>query len=462
MVAKFSSRTQSRARQAIRNFLCRYVRDRRGNIAAIAALLIVPLVGVMGMATEASSWFLVQRGMQNAADSAVVAAGQNAMINTSGTTYITEGRSVTTKLGFTNGANDTTVNVTKSEACPAPLTGSNCYKVVINRNVPIYMTRLVGYTGTVAMGTGRGQTVAATAIAGPINTPVTNCIFTKGTGSESYRVNGAGGGSIDLNGCNIQSNGGAECNGSNADGNVNHFFVVGTNKDCGPGSSATALTDPYLSIYPRTNIPADTCGSAAASYPQAPTKNKDPELPSSNLLSGTVNIAKQFCGDVKLTGNVTASSGGTMVIQNGSLDLAGHTLQGTGITIIFAGPTVPSLSPGHRPPQDGTLDIAAPKSGTWSGVAIYQDPNITSNVDWSSSGIALNWNVTGLIYMPNSDISFKGNINKATGGENCFTMVAKTVLFSGTVDINETQTGCDLAGLTTLPTSYLPRISLVQ
>ncbi len=442
-----------------------YARSRRGNIAALTALLIVPLVGVLGLATETSSWFLIQRSMQNAADTAVVAAALNDSAVSGGTTtYSNEARSVAASYGFTNGINDTTVTPAKNVACPAPLVanGNACYRVTISQNVPIYLTQIVGYNGTVAMNTGRGQTVTTLAIAGITSNPVTNCIFTKGTGNDSFRVNGAGGASIDLNGCNVQTNGGATCNGANADGNVDHFFVAGNNSKCDPGSPAPALADPYTTLSPRTNIPPNTCGAGASSYPQAPKKNKDPALPASNVLTGSTNIAKVFCGDVQLSGNVTATTGGTMVIQNGSLDLAGHTLAGTGITIIFTGPAVAGLTPTHMPPANGTLDISAPTSGTWSGVAIYQDPLLTSGVDWSSSGSALNWSVTGLIYMPNSDISFTGTINKATGGANCFTMVADTVLISGTVKINQTQTQCALAGLNTLPTSSLPRVALVQ
>jgi Flp pilus assembly protein TadG len=449
----------SQMRRGARRLLRHYLRDRRGNIAALAALLIIPLVGVMGVATEASNWFLVQRSMQNAADTAVVAAAQNDSAVSGGTaTYAKEARSVAARYGFTDGGvNNTTVTPSKNVACPAPLAanGNACYQVTISRNEPIYLTKIVGYTGTGGAGV---QTVSTLAIAGIQSIPVTDCIWTK----DSFRVNGAGGGSIDLNGCDVQANGDTTCNGANADGNVNHFFFAGSNAKCDPASPAPALPDPYTTVYPRTNIPADTCGGAAANYPQAPTKHNDPDLPASNVLSGSTNLAKTFCGDVQLTGDVTATGGGTMVIENGSLDLAGHTLTGTGITVIFTGPTVAGLSPTHIPPTNGTFDISAPQSGTWSGVAIYQDPNLTSGVDWSSSGNALNWKVTGLIYMPNSDIDFSGTINKATGGENCFTMIAQTVLISGTVKINETQTGCTLAGLTTLPTSSLPRVTLVQ
>ncbi len=165
-----------------------------------------------------------------------------------------------------------------------------------------------------------------------------------------------------------------------------------------------------------------------------------------------------------MSGNTTVSGSGPITIINGSLNLNGYTLTGTGNTLIFTGAAVTnvnSFDPGHAPPTSGTLDLSAPSSGTWSGVAIYQDPNLTSNVDWTSSGNSLNWDVTGLIYMPNSNINFSGTINKATGGKNCFTLVDYTVQFSGTVKVNEGQTECTAAGLIP-PTSDLRRPVLVQ
>ena len=82
-------------------WLGRYGRDRRGNISTLVALLIVPLVGVMGIATETGNWFLMQRSMQNAADSAVLAAATNATGTqpVANQTYVQEGRAVATKFG---------------------------------------------------------------------------------------------------------------------------------------------------------------------------------------------------------------------------------------------------------------------------------------------------------------------------------------------------------------------------
>ena len=35
----------------------------------------------------------------------------------------------------------------------------------------------------------------------------------------------------------------------------------------------------------------------------------------------------------------------------------------------------------HAPTGDGTLDFSAPNTGPWKGIAIYQDPNLTTGVD---------------------------------------------------------------------------------
>src|SRR2546426_1128279 len=124
-----------RKSQSVWRRLGRFARDRRGNISAMVALLIVPLVGVMGIATETGNWYLIQRAEQNAADSAVLAAAQNGIFG--GTSYATEGRSVASNLGFTDGTNFTTVTPVNGQTCPAPLTGSNCYKVTVTRTVPV-------------------------------------------------------------------------------------------------------------------------------------------------------------------------------------------------------------------------------------------------------------------------------------------------------------------------------------
>ena len=111
-----------KVRHAFAQSVRRFLRSRRGNIAALTALLIVPLVALMGIATEGGSWFLVQRAAQNAADSAVLAAAINGTAKPSGTTYISEAKSIAKNYGFQDGADNATVAPVNGQPCPPPMT----------------------------------------------------------------------------------------------------------------------------------------------------------------------------------------------------------------------------------------------------------------------------------------------------------------------------------------------------
>jgi hypothetical protein len=164
-------------------------------------------------------------------------------------------------------------------------------------------------------------------------------------------------------------------------------------------------------------------------------------------LSGNSSV----CGDLQLSANTTinATSGAVVVLRNGRLDLKGYTLQtaaGSGLTLIFADSNSPSYQ--HIITGGGTLDIAAPTSGVWSGVSLFQAPNLTTNVDITYTGNSPTWNITGLVYLPNAAVTMKGAIGKATNGYACFTIVSESLLVGGTGSIFSGNTECKLAGLT--------------
>jgi hypothetical protein len=436
-------------------FIGRFIRDRRGNMGPLIALMLVPLIGVIGVASETGSWFMVQRSMQNAADSAVLAAATNAGVNT----YVTEARSVTASYGFTNGANNTTVAVVNNDNTVPAVCGGACYKVTITRNIPIFLTRIVGYNGSVALGGGRAQTISTLAVATPQVVPTSYCLLSLGPG-DGFHING--GNSVNLNGCNVRSNGDVTCNGNNSNGGANDIIYSGSNKKCSPSTHAsTTLADPYTASA--ANIPANPCGGA---YPQETGKNNT--VDAQHQLTGNVTwgALQTYCGDVKLTGNVnltTASPGTVLVIYNGTLDLAGNTLlglAGSGLTIIFSGTNVAGYS--HIPSGGGQLNFAAPTSGTWSGMALYQDPALTSGVDMSAAGNSPTWNITGLIYLPNSNLQFSGTVNKAVNGFSCFALVDYTFQSNGTGTILEDQSQCAQAGVTLPADGSIIRVALVQ
>ncbi|HEV2560788.1 MAG TPA: pilus assembly protein TadG-related protein [Rhizomicrobium sp.] len=419
--------------------------DRRGNIAIITALVMPVFVGALGLGMEPGYWYLVARAEQNAADAAVIAASTNGSSN-----YATEGQAVAAQYGFVNGQNNVTVTVSNSASCPAG--GTNCYSVTITKPLPLFLSQVVGFHGDVTVSGTRMKKVRASAISTQSVAPISYCLLAlASSGAEGIRTNGAP--FADMSNCNVMSDTTATCNGHNLNAAIGNAH--GANNGCGitENSNVAVVTDPYSGLA--SNIPTNTC----ASYPQEPAKKKDPALPASNTWSGSKSLSGNtiICGDLQLTGDVTvnAASGAVLVIENGQLDTNGYKLQtpsGSALTVVFSGTSASGYT--HAPTGGGTLDFAAPTSGPWKGVAIYQDPALTSGMDISAAGNSPTWDITGLVYLPHSSVTFSGAVNKSSNGQSCFGLVVDNITINGTGSILSTG-GCAAAGLA-LPTGTSP------
>jgi Flp pilus assembly protein TadG len=423
--------------------------DRRGIVAVIVALAMPVLVGSMGLAAEASYWYVHQRGMQNAADAAAIAAATNG--TSSG--YAAEAQAVAARFGFTNGSGN--IKVTATNPNTAAGCTSGCYVVVVSDKVPLFLSKVItGSTGTTDL--------AATSIAhsGPA---YPYCILAL-NGNVATDILSNGGPKANLNGCNLMSDSNATCNGHNL--NAGYGDAHGTNNGCGniQRSNVPTVADPYS--YLASNIPADTCGGT---YPQEPVKKKDPALPASNQWNGSYTLSgnKIVCGDQQLTGNVTINATGNavLVIENGLLDTNGFTLQSgpnSGLTIVFTGDANNGAYQ-HYPSGGGTLDIAAPTTETWKGMVLYQDPilvDTSNNLDVTAAGNTPTWDLTGMVYLPHSHVTFSGAVNKASYGLSCFGLTVGDITINGTADILS-NTQCAAAGVT-FPTNAIGRGYLVN
>jgi Flp pilus assembly protein TadG len=420
-------------------------RDRRGNVTVLMAFMLPPLLGALGIGFEVANWYMITRSMQNAADSAVVAASTNG-----GASYATEARAVAAQYGFVDGSNNVTVTVTNTAACPAG--GNTCYSVTITQPVSLFLAQVIGYRGNTTLNGSSAQQLTASAGARSSTSTLPLCLLAlAGSGVEGITANGVP--KANMAGCNVMSNTSATCNGHNL--NADNGLAHGNDNGCGVNqvSNAAVVRDPYATLA--SNIPTNSC----ASYPQEPAKKKDPDLPASNLWSGSKSLSGnvQICGDLQLTGDVTidAPTGAVLVIQNGQLDTNGHTLStanGSALTVVFSGDNTAGYT--HAPTGGGTLDIAAPTSGAWSGVAIYQNPGLTLGVDISAAGNSPTWDITGLVYLPHSSVTFSGAVNKSSNGQSCFVLVVDNVTINGTGSILS-HGGCGPAGLT-MPQGTVP------
>jgi Flp pilus assembly protein TadG len=453
----------------LRDALLRLLRDRAGNVAIVAALSLPVVLGAFGLGAEAASWMAAKRGAQNAADAAAIAAATNA-----DTSYAQEAKAVAAQYGFQDGVNGVTVTATNTAPCPTGVgdASSTCYSVTVSQTTPVLLAQVVGFKGDTTMNGAPAKIIAANAVALQGSSDRSYCLLALGTtGTTAIQTNGAPKG--DLSGCNVMSNTDATCNGHNL--KADNGDANGTNDGCGVNqhSNVKKVPDPYAGL--KDNIPADPCGGT---YPQEPAtngngngngngKNSTGSLPATNTPSGNVawSGTVSICGDMQMANDVTITQDTTLVIYNGALDTNGYTLQtaaGAHATIVFAGSNGGGYS--HIPTGGGVLDITAPEKGSgspWEGMAMYQSPDLNKGVDMSSAGNAPTWNITGVTYFPNANVTFSGAVNKSSNGKSCFAMVVNNILINGTADILA-HGQCDEAGVT-LPTGQVPgRGKLVQ
>lgn len=445
----FAKKERSVRRRWLPPFVRAFARDKRGNILALTAVVLPVLLATFGLGVEGAHWYQAKRSMQNAADSAAIAAASNGSAS-----YATEGKAVAAQYGLQHGVNGVTVTMSNSATCPSG--GNSCYSATISMSMPLLLSQLVGYTGDTLVSGKPAKLISATAIAQQGTTSRNYCILALASSgaAEGIRTNGSP--KADLSGCDVMSNTDAQCNGHNL--NAGYGDAHGTSSDCGADqtSGVPIVSDSYASLA--SNIPPVTC-TGTPQYPQAPAKKKDPDprtqLTGTLYLSGNVT----YCGSVVLTGDVTLSNAGSLpaviIIKNGHLDTNGFTIRttsGSAATIIFTGDNTAGYT--HAPIGGGTIDIAAPTSGTWSGVAMYQDPALTTGVDITEAGNSPTWNITGLVYLPHSSVTFSGAVNKSSNGLSCFTMVVDNITINGTGSILA-QGQCAQAGLT-MPTGNIP------
>jgi hypothetical protein len=424
--------------------------DERGTVAIIMGVLIIPLVGALGIGFEVSNWYMTTRGMQNAADAAALAAATNA-----GSNYDVEAKAVAAQYGFVDGTNNISVAVSNTAPCPAG--GNTCYSVTISGFTPLLLSQVVGFKGDTNLNGTLEKKLSSAAVAKPTIQPQDVCMLALATSGAAQGIRTNGAPTANMNGCNVMSNTAAQCNGSNL--NATFGLAHGTSNGCGvtPVSNVPVVTDSYASFA--SNIPPLSSSGCGGSYPQESHQGNSYSVAASNQLSGTLSLTagNNFkCGDQMLTADTVINTAGgpaVLVIENGQLDLNGHSLttsDGSAVTLVFSGG---SGSYTHAPTDNtngsgGKLDLTAPTSGPWSGVAIYQDPSLTSGLDVSAAGNSPTWNITGLVYMPHASVTLKGAIDKSNAGKSCVVLVADNFTISGTAGILKTDIGqCPQAGL---------------
>lgn len=403
--------------------------DQRGNIAIATALAMPVLIGGTGLGVEVGYWYFQKQAMQSAADSAAVAAA-----TAGGPSYDEEARAVAARYGFTHGHKQVSVNASNNALCP---TGKpECFEVTITGYVPLFFSSLVGYNGTTTVSTVKSGSVAtsrqteltSTAIATRISTPRDYCIVALGANGAKWDLLINGGSKSEIKNCGIMSNDTMLCNGQ---GQIADYAdsPQGDSSPCGQEAHnrpAQKIPDPYAGLT--DSIPPDPC---YGDY--------------SGRLASSANGYTLWCGEFKMTSNKTYSDT-TLVIYNGNLNTNGYNFTGSNTSVVFSG-TSPGTLTDTKGGTKAVVNIKAPTTGTWSGVAVYQDSRFTTAKSSTMAGNSPTWDITGLVYLPQTALTVSGAVGKSSSGSSCFILVVDSLTVNGGGQVLVNGADCQAAGL---------------
>lgn len=410
------------------------LRDRRGNTLAIAGAALPLVIGAAGLANDTIQWTVWKRQLQRAADSAAIAGvyDRSAANGSTATTAAAVNRDLTlnlhTSMGLKSGYPQVSYpagNATLANQVMVTLAVQKrlSFSSIFMSSVPTITVRSTAASvpaGGDACIQALETSASYTGITNSGNTTISapNCVMY----SNSPSANSASaGGSSDVTAKAIAAVGGiAQSN----NWKVEQYIPY-----------SPALPDPFAGVTPDPNVMNCT------------NTDIDQGTDLAALKAAGYNCFASLSVGSNKTLNVPANFG-PMYINGGSVDLKG-TFNCTGCAIVLTNKstatnaTIGSLSSNAQ----ASNNIIAPTTGTFAGLAIYQDRRATGNTNKINGGSSSA--ITGAVYFPNDILWINGSGNATSL---CAMFVARRIVFTGNSSIalkNMSDATCAATGMPT-------------
>jgi hypothetical protein len=378
--------------------------SQRGQALPIVALGTVLLFASAGVAMDMGYMRYERRAMQNAADSAAVAA--TAELNYGD--YVTAGQTDAAANGFTNGVNGVSVTVNTPPTLGQFAGQSNFVEVIVAQSVPTFFMKALG-TSSVA--------VSARAVGHLWGGP--DCIFALSpTATDAVLVNGSG--TIDAK-CGLMDDSSATqalLNNGSGSLTTTGNGVTGGYLNNGTGS---------ISPTPTTSVPPmpDPLAYETAPTVGSCTHSSQVVYNGSGSFVATPGV---YCGGILVNGTISLSlSGGTYIINGGNFTSNGTntiTSTGTGVTFYITGGASVTLN------GSSTYKLTAPTTGSLAGILFFQNKSDTASATINGSNTSY---FTGALYFPGAQLTYNGS-----GPLTAYTiLVANTILFNGSSNVDD-------------------------
>lgn len=407
--------------------------DERGNALIIFGASLPLLVGAAGMATDTIQWALWKRQLQRAADSSAIAGVYTRIKSDSQEAVET---SVNTDLAMNQ-----RTGIVLSSGFPQVERPADAGDLRRQVRVTLRVTQALPFS---SMFMASSPNITARATAASVPGADEFCIIAL---DESVAVTGlevSGSSTVDLGECSMMANSKhpsmAASNGASSANGGNGSSVIAKSIAAAGGVqySKSWDVDDYDPNSPKIddphkNVPAPTAADCTKTLNGGFDKNKD--YPIDRTGSDSPGDVVCITGDVTVQGSLKLASNVTYVLNGGGLTMnsTSSSLSCTNCTIAMTNFSNPANT-GNIKLTGGSLSITAPTTGTYKGIALYQDRRATDTGSKTQNHINGNNNgsITGVVYIPNQSVYYNGG-----GGVNaaCLQLVGKRVEFGGNSNI---------------------------
>ena len=393
-------------------FIRKLLKDRKGNTLAIAAACLPLVIGAAGLSVDTIQWTVWKRQLQRAADSAAIAGVYDRTSSNGATTTVPD--TVTHDLSLNN-------HVWMSLASGYPVvdypadTSLETYQVhvrlAVQQRLPfssLFMSSppLIQVNATAASIASGGEACVNAREPSASNTGITisgnagiympDCVMYSNSPSTN---SAAAGGSSAVTAEAVAGVGGIQ---ESNNWNVQSYRPY-----------SPAIDDPFANVTPD---PADM---------NCVTSGLDSRTDLSSLPAGTNCFSSLSVGSNR-TLNLPS---GTYYINGGDATIQG-TLNCTSCTIVLTNKdTATSAQIGQFKSNAGAnVNITSPTTGTYKGLAIYQDRRAVDSGQTNKINGNNNSIIQGALYFPSQQLDYNGD---GTTNAICTMFVARRINFSG-------------------------------
>jgi Flp pilus assembly protein TadG len=402
--------------------------DKRGNALIVFGAALPLLVGAAGLAADTIQWTLWKRQLQRAADSGAI-AGVYTRIKTDTQEAVVA--TVNTDLTLNQ---DTGIALASGyPVVERPADDGDKKKQV---KVTLEISQALPFS---SMFLNAAPKIRAVATAATVPGAEEYCVIALDPSVAATGLELSGSTDVDIGDCSMManskhpsqaaSNGASSANGGKgstvkaksiaAAGGVQYSKTWNVT-DYDPNSPAIA--DPHAGVPAPTS---SQCTKTISGY------DKNKAYPEDRRSTDSPGDVVCINGDVTVQDNWQLATGVTYVLNGGDLTMnsTSSSLSCTNCTIAMTDFTNPANT-GSIKLTGGNLSITAPTTGTYKGIAFYQDRGATDDGSKSQNHINGNSNgsVTGVVYIPNQSVLYNGGGGLTAA---CLQLIGKRVEFGG-------------------------------